>query len=148
MYVILINKKLNSFLFIIFLMICTSLDHNIMLAAYQVHHCCFTPLGINTHVLAQNNNNDNNNSNKKTSVLLSSQPTNTHRLSESCLFLSQACHDSATLPSLTVLGAGTRSSANRGAQFVFTAVWFKCPRFVACVLFSLPARKCLCNGGI
>ncbi len=29
-----------------------------MLAAYQFHHSCFTPLGINTHVLAQNNNNN------------------------------------------------------------------------------------------
>jgi len=28
--------------------ICTSLAREIMLAAYQLHHSCLTPLGINT----------------------------------------------------------------------------------------------------
>lgn len=86
-------------------MICTSLAHEIMLAAYQLHHIAVSHhLASTLHVLAQNNNNT------KTSVLLSSQPTNTHRLSGSCLFLSQACHDSATLPSDCVRSWHTEQS--------------------------------------
>lgn len=86
-------------------MICTSLAHEIMLAAYQLHHIAVSHhLASTLHVLAQKNNNT------KTSVLLSSQPTNTHRLSGSCLFLSQACHDSATLPSDCVRSWHTEQS--------------------------------------
>lgn len=101
------------------------------LAAYQFHHRCFTLLAF-TGTSWQR---------KKSFILLSKRPTNTHRLSSSCLFLSQGCHDSATLPSLTAWGAGTRNSANRGAWFIFTAVCMKCPRFGASVLFFSPCAK-------
>lgn len=72
----------------------------------------------------------------KTSVLLSSQPTNTHRLSGSCLFLSQACHDSATLPSDCVRSWHTEQS-KQGSTVYFHSSLVQVPA-VCCLRVIFP----------
>lgn len=111
-------------------MICTSLAHDIMLAAYQLHHSCFTPLGINSHVLAQNNNN---NKNLCTSV----QPTHKHSSPFWVLFISfQACHDSATLPSDCVRSWHTEQS-KQGSTVYFHSSLVQVPA-VCCLRVIFP----------